>query len=316
MSNELIVQNNITSLSQWSELTTRADYLAKSELIPSALRGKPSSVAVILQIGCELGISPMQALNGVSVIQGRPGVDPQLAIALIRQRVPGAVIKVETIENPLTVKVTMARSREFMDEGYTASWDMKKAKDMQLDKKDNYIKQPATMLRWRAAMEAARFVFPDVIKGMYSDDELDGLPPQEGADDKVSRLQEKLAAAKEVKVEVKPEPVEIVGEDTKVKVIVKPKEPVIEPKESFDPISDYEIKVTCPLKGQRLSKIPVEVLENFSRAVQDKSAKVGKSLTGDWLETILRIEEFLNSLPKKQSEPVSAEIDWNPEMPA
>ena len=46
------------------------------------------------------------------------------------------------------------------------------AKTLGLAGKDNWKKQPATMLKWRAVSACARVVFPDVIQGMYTPEEI------------------------------------------------------------------------------------------------------------------------------------------------
>ena len=53
---------------------------------------------------------------------------------------------------------------------------MTKAKEMGISAKDNWIKQPENMMRWRAVSEAARFVFPDAIMNLYTPDEIEEAP--------------------------------------------------------------------------------------------------------------------------------------------
>lgn len=166
MSTDLVLQN-------MNSLITMADKLHRSSLLPMALRNKPAEVLQILQMGSELGLKPMQSINSINVIQGKPTISSQLMIALIRQNCPNSFIKIEEDTDKRIVKCTMARDKADIDQAYTASWDMDKAKAMGMDKKDNYLKQPMTMLKWRSVSEAARFVFPDIIMGCYTPEELD-----------------------------------------------------------------------------------------------------------------------------------------------
>jgi hypothetical protein len=55
-------------------------------------------------------------------------------------------------------------------------------------KPSNWDKYRATMLRWRAATELARAVYPDVVTGLYSPDEI-----SEGTHD--PQIEAKLNAA-------------------------------------------------------------------------------------------------------------------------
>ncbi len=147
--------------------------LSKSKMIPVALQGKQEDIFAILVMGTELGIRPMQALNSINVIQGKPTVSPQLMIAMIRGKLPDCVIDIKA--NPATETVTCktARSKSDLEAGlfYEASWDMKKADKMGLSAKDNYRKQAETMLRWRAVAESCRMTFPDIIMGLYVEEE-------------------------------------------------------------------------------------------------------------------------------------------------
>lgn len=181
-------KKDLAVLGSWKELLDRAEYFAKSQLVPASLRGKPHDIAIVLQIGFELDIPPMQSLNSIDVIQGKPAISPQLMIALIRSKVPSAVIEFRETTDSKAV-VFMARSREQASEGYTATWDDAKARPMGLLDKDNYKKQKGTMYRWRAVSEAARMIFPDVIKGLYLDIEVRDMPSTE---DKASKVQAKV----------------------------------------------------------------------------------------------------------------------------
>lgn len=150
----------------------RANILAKSTIMPMSLRNKPSDIAVILMIAAELDIPPMQAINGINVIQGRPTISPQLMLALIRRNHPDAYIKIEEGDLIVTCAMARSKSKEEMAQLYTSRWDMPRAQKMGLTSKDNYSKQPQTMLKWRAVGEAARVVFPDVLSGLYFPNEM------------------------------------------------------------------------------------------------------------------------------------------------
>ena len=57
--------------------------MAKSELVPKAFRNKPEDVLVAIQLGTEIGFAPMQALQSIAVINGRPSVWGDGFLALI-----------------------------------------------------------------------------------------------------------------------------------------------------------------------------------------------------------------------------------------
>lgn len=157
------------------KLYKACETLAKSSMIPIHLRQKPQDVFAILVMGQELGIKPMQALNSINVIQGKPTISPQLMIAMIKSRLPEAIIKITSANG--SVKCYTARSKDDLESGmfYESTWDMTKAKAMGLAQKDNYIKQPETMFRWRAVAESCRVTFPDILMGMYAPEEFQDI---------------------------------------------------------------------------------------------------------------------------------------------
>jgi hypothetical protein len=162
----------------WDDMRRMASELAPSDLLPVHLRKNPASILIILQTAKELSVGPMQGISGIDVIQGKPCLKPEFQLALIRGKCPEAFISVQSDTKAMSVTVTMAPSRERMDESFTTSWDMARAKAMGLAGKDNYLKQPLVMMKWRAIGEAARTVFPHICRGMYNTEEAIDLAPQ------------------------------------------------------------------------------------------------------------------------------------------
>ena len=67
-----------------NEAMRLADMLAGSELVPKDFRGKPANVLVAVQWGVELGLQPMQALQNIAVINGRPSLWGDAVWALVK----------------------------------------------------------------------------------------------------------------------------------------------------------------------------------------------------------------------------------------
>src|SRR6267378_5947454 len=61
-----------------------AKLIASSELCPKAYRLKPADVLIAVQMGRELGIMPMQALQNIAVINGRPTMWGDLVLGLVQ----------------------------------------------------------------------------------------------------------------------------------------------------------------------------------------------------------------------------------------
>jgi hypothetical protein len=161
MSNTALTLFNADSLE--SQLA-KAAVLVKSGMLPKAY-DKPEAVLAACTLGSELGFSPMQALQVINVIDGKPtlGLNGMLALA---QRNGG---RIETLELSDTVcKVRVTRNEQVHEESYTIG-DAAKAG---LAGKSNWVKMPKQMLYARAVSTAIRRMFADVLSGLYSTEEM------------------------------------------------------------------------------------------------------------------------------------------------
>jgi hypothetical protein len=60
-----------------------ANIIANSEFAPRDYKGKPDSVLIAVQMGADIGLKPMQALQNIAVINGRPSIYGDAALALV-----------------------------------------------------------------------------------------------------------------------------------------------------------------------------------------------------------------------------------------
>jgi hypothetical protein len=164
---------------EWGIMTQQADALVKTGFLPQAIKNKEQALAIIMT-GRELGIPPMASFSTINVIQGKPTVSPQLMLALINRSGQLEDMRLETGDEGATC--TMKRRGR---QAYTARFGPQEAQAMGLAAKDNYKKQAPTMFKWRAVADAARTVFPDVVLGLYTPEEM-------GADVRVTETGEML----------------------------------------------------------------------------------------------------------------------------
>src|SRR5690554_571972 len=61
-----------------------AEMLSKSSIVPKDFSGHPGNILVAIQWGLELGLQPMQAMQNIAVINGRPALWGDAVIALVR----------------------------------------------------------------------------------------------------------------------------------------------------------------------------------------------------------------------------------------
>src|SRR5882724_3760178 len=58
----------------FEQALTFSQYLADSEMVPKAYRGKAGDCLVAMQWGYEVGLKPLQALQSIAAINGKPGL--------------------------------------------------------------------------------------------------------------------------------------------------------------------------------------------------------------------------------------------------
>lgn len=133
-------------------------------------RGKPDEVTAVILAGHELGIQPMTSLKSIDVIQGQPALRAHAMRGLLQSKGH----EIELLEaTPSYCK--MRGRRKDADTWQEVEWDLDRARQLGLLNKDQWKKQPKTMLINRATGEICRLVASDALHGMpYAAEELDG----------------------------------------------------------------------------------------------------------------------------------------------
>jgi hypothetical protein len=163
-------------------LVAQMDYaraVAVSSLLPSDYRGKPENVLIAMGLGESMGLSPAESLYRISVIQGKPTANAELIAASVRK----AGHKLRVTGDDTTCTATIVRHDD-PDYEFSVTRDVAWARAMGLANKDNYKKQPGTMLQWRAITAVARLACSEALYGViYTPDEMfdmsAGEPPAE-----------------------------------------------------------------------------------------------------------------------------------------
>lgn len=161
----------------FDQLCTFADMAAKTDLVPKQFQGKPGAIMIAVQWGAELGLPPLQALNSIAVINGRPGIWGDGLIGLCRQS-PLCQDIIETIEGTGDERTATCTAIRRGATPVTARFSMADAKRANLAGKDLYKAYPDRMIQNRARGFALRDAFPDVLRGMKTAEELIDTPPE------------------------------------------------------------------------------------------------------------------------------------------
>lgn len=155
-----------------SEAMEFAKIIASSDMVPKDYINKPGNVLVAVQTGAELGLKPMQSLQGISVINGRPGVWGDAMWALILSHPEYEDSHEEKLDTQCTV--TLKRKNK---SAVIVTFTMEDAKKAGLaGKQGPWQTAPKRMLQMRARAFAARDLFADALKGIKSIEELRDYP--------------------------------------------------------------------------------------------------------------------------------------------
>jgi len=162
-----------TELVPIADIERMASAIAKSGFF--GVKTVEQAVALMLIAQAE-GLHPAIAARDYNVIQGRPALKADAMLARFQQA-GGSVQWTE-----LTDKRVAGTFSHPQGGSVSIDWDMNRAKAAGLDSKDNYKKWPRQMLRARCISEGIRTVYPGVLSGMYTPEEVqdfDVRPAQE-----------------------------------------------------------------------------------------------------------------------------------------
>lgn len=174
-------------------LIRASNMLSKSPVIPTNLKGNIPAIYSILLMGAELGLKPMQSINSIHVIQGRTALSAQLMLSIVKKRCPDFRISMKISGDKTSPVVIVRGVRHGGDEEFETKWDMSRAGALGLIGKDNWKKQPITMLQWRAVSEVCRFLAPEAVLGIYTDDEAEDIQAVSGLNDPELEAEKRLA---------------------------------------------------------------------------------------------------------------------------
>lgn len=163
---------NIGEKQQYAEL------LAQASLLPKQYQRNPANVLLAMELGQSLSIPPIQAINEVHVIEGKPSASANLIGGLVRRA--GHVLRIRVDRDAMQATAQIIRHDD-PDYTFEVTWTMDDAKRAGSTGKDNWKKYPIAMLKARAITEVAREACPEALMGIaYTPDELGAVVDQDG----------------------------------------------------------------------------------------------------------------------------------------
>ena len=168
------------ALASFEDAFRFAKMVAASDFAPKDFRGKPESCLLAIQHGSEIGLSPMQSLQNIACINGRPAIwgDAALALCLASPVCDGIHETIEGEGDNMTA--VCQTSRKGKDANVVARFSVADARKAGLWAKTGpWSQYPRRMLQLRARGFALRDAFPDVLKGLVTAEEAQDYPAAE-----------------------------------------------------------------------------------------------------------------------------------------
>jgi hypothetical protein len=184
-----------------------AEYIAKSSMVPSNYKNKPEDILIAIQWGQELGLKPLQALQNIATINGRPSIWGDAMLGIVQAHTDFESIE-EYIKNDVAYTIIKRRNQP----AHTSTFSMEDAKKAGLNTKTGpWTQYPNRMLQMRARGFALRNTFADALKGIISREEAEDYPNMQVIDvtnqkvDNIKQLVKNNNSSQSVAIQKKPE---------------------------------------------------------------------------------------------------------------
>lgn len=138
-----------------------AQRLVTTSFAPAQYKQRPDEAAAAILAGAEVGLSPMASLRSFDVIQG-VAAPRAITLRAIVQSLGHEII----IDEATPERVVGRGRRNGSKEWQACDWTIERARALGLTGKDQWKKQPQTMLIARFTSEIARLIAADAILGI------------------------------------------------------------------------------------------------------------------------------------------------------
>lgn len=162
----------------FDQLQTFAEIAAQSAFVPSNYQKNTADIILAVQMGAELGLAPLQSLQNIAVINGRPSLFGDAMLALCKSSFLCEYIEEEFEGQTQKDWVAICKTKRKGDKKETIhAFSWKDAETAGLTNKSGPWKTyPKRMLQMRARGFALRDAFPDLLKGLIIKEEAEDYP--------------------------------------------------------------------------------------------------------------------------------------------
>ena len=230
-----------------TEAITFSEMLSNSNMVPKAYQNKPQDILVCVQWGMEMGLAPMQALQNIAVINGKPSVYGDAMMALVQASAVCDDVEEyfenEGTPNPVAVCVAKRKNRKPV----VAKFSVEDAKRAGLwGKQGPWSAYPKRMMQMRARGFALRDAFPDVLKGLISAEEAQDYP-----DEAKPRPAKDITPRNPLDMVAKPAPVAIPAMTSDPQVIAEAMADTVDVE-----LAHVEVEISAPMEPEAPAEQP------------------------------------------------------------
>lgn len=163
----------------YEEFYRFSNMIASSDLVPKDYKGNPGNVMVAIQMGAEVGLKPLQAIQGIAVINGRPSLWGDAVLALIQSS--GLLQDLQEWFDEASGTAHCLMHRAGYSKPTVRTFSMADAKAAGLaGKQGPWTNYPKRMLQMRARGFCARDAFADILRGVHVAEEAQDIEPLQG----------------------------------------------------------------------------------------------------------------------------------------
>jgi hypothetical protein len=149
-----------------------AKMVSQSDFAPKDFKGKAESCLLAIQHGSEVGLSPMQSLQSIAVINGRPTIWGDAALALVQSSSQCLYVREYTEGDGDGLTAVCEVQRRGYPQPTVAKFSVADAKKAGLwGKSGPWSQYPSRMLGLRARGFALRNAFADALRGLVTAEE-------------------------------------------------------------------------------------------------------------------------------------------------
>lgn len=176
----------IMDFSRFENAWKACEFIASSSFCPKEFRSKPGDVLCAIQYGTEIGLQPMQALQNVAVINGKPCVYGDTLLALCQSSPECEYIDEEYDEHSETAVCKVKRKNH---PEIVRKFSKKDAEAAGLLKREGpWRTYTSRMLQMRARGFALRDAFAYLLRGIITSEEARDYPEPQKQFQKVTPI--------------------------------------------------------------------------------------------------------------------------------